>query len=176
MRVMVCYATTDGQTRKIAEYIAGVVRDKGHEATVFDATSAGGADPSDYQAAIVAGSVHMGRYQTALVHQVRRWREALNAMPSAFISVSLSATSDDPHVRAEIDECAQHMFHETGWNPNVVLHAAGAIRFSEYDFFRRWMAWLIAVQMGKGAAPLSDQEYTDWDSVERFVERFLAAR
>jgi menaquinone-dependent protoporphyrinogen oxidase len=174
MRMLICYATTDGQSRKVSEYIADLVRRKGHEVDIFDANMAEAVDPSRFQAAILAGSVHMGRYQTALTHQIRRWREALNALPTAFVSVSLAAASNDPHVHAEIDECAQHMLQEVGLNPTATLHVAGALRFSQYDFFRRWIMRLVAKQLGRDVDPTKDQEFTDWDAVARFVDRFLA--
>jgi menaquinone-dependent protoporphyrinogen oxidase len=174
MRFLICYATTDGQTRKVAEYIADLVRKKGHQTEVIDANMAAGVDPSQFQAAVIAGSVHIGRYQPALVYQIRRWRDALNAVPTAFVSVSLSAGSNDPHVRAEIDECAQHMLHETGLKPVETFHVAGAIRFSQYDFFRRWLMRLAARQMDKSIDPSEDQEYTDWNAVAAFVGRFMA--
>jgi menaquinone-dependent protoporphyrinogen oxidase len=175
MRVLICYATTDGQTQKVAEYIAEAVRKKGHQADVFDANTAEGVDPSEYQAVILAGSVHIGRYQTAFTHRIRYWREALSAVPTAFVSVSLAAASNDPHVHAEIDECAQHMLKEVGLQPAVTIHVAGAMRFSEYDFFRRWLMRLAAKQMGKDVDPTKDQEFTDWDALATSIDRFLAS-
>jgi menaquinone-dependent protoporphyrinogen oxidase len=174
MRVLICYATTDGQTRKIAEYVGDLVRKKGHDVDMFDANMVEGLEISRFDAAIFAGSVHMGRYQAALVHQIRRWCQALKVLPVAFVSVSLSAGSKDPHVRAEVDECAQHMLNEAGVKPVVIFHVAGAIRFSQYDFFRRWIMRLAAKQMEGSVVPGEDQEYTDWDAVTRFVDEFLA--
>jgi menaquinone-dependent protoporphyrinogen oxidase len=174
MRILVCYGTTEGQTRKIADHAADLIRKHGHEAAVFDATVVSESEPSRCDAAILAGSVHVGRYQSALVHRIHQWREALNTMPSAFISVSISAASEDSHDRAEVDELCQKMLHEAGWAPRMTLHAAGAIRFSEYDFFKRWAVRLLALQMRREADPHADHEYTDWTSVSRFVEAFLA--
>jgi len=174
MRVLICYATTDGQTRKVAEYIADIALKKGHEVDLVDANSAEGVDPSRFQAVVLAGSVHIGRYQTALVHQIKRWRETLNARPTAFVSVSLSAASHDSHMRAEMDECAQHMLHGAGLEPVPTLHVAGALRFTQYDFFRRWIMRLIAKQMDTAVDPTKDQEYTDWDAVARFADDFLS--
>jgi menaquinone-dependent protoporphyrinogen oxidase len=173
MRVLMCYATTEGQTRKIAEFAAGIIGDAGHEAALFDATEITDRELSRCSAAILAGSVHAGRYQTAIVHRIRRWHEALNAMPSAFISVSLSAASSDSHERAEIDECMQVMLRETGWHPDTTLLAAGAFRFTEYDFFKRWVMRLIAHQKRQQIDPHGDTELTDWEALRAFVEAFL---
>ena len=174
MRILVCYGTTEGQTRKIAEFVAEMVEKAGHEPALFDVTAINALEPSRCQAAILAGSVHMGRYQQAFVQRIEGWQATLNAMPSAFISVSLSAASPDSHDRAEIDECAQKMLRETGWHPKATLHAAGAIRFSEYDFFKRWLARLIAAQMRRDVGIGGDQEFTDWAAVGAFVEKFLS--
>ncbi len=174
MRILVCYGTTEGQTRKIAERVSDIVREHGHEPALFDATEVGELELSRCDAAILAGSVHMGRYQTALVHHIRRWHEALNTMHSAFISVSLSAAGDDPHEHAEADEIAQKMLRDAGWSPDRTLHAAGALRFTQYDFFKRWAMRLIALQRKQKVDTSVDTEYTDWDAVRRFTEEFLA--
>ncbi|MCP4307712.1 MAG: protoporphyrinogen oxidase, partial [bacterium] len=174
MRILIVYGTTEGQTRKIAEYVADIVREHGHEAALFDANVATETAPARCQAAILAGSVHMGRYQSALVHHARAWHEQLNAMPSVFISVSLSAAGNDPHERSEIDEIAQRMLRDTGWHADATLHAAGALKFTEYDFFKRWIVRAIAKQHQADASKDSDTEYTDWSAVKAFVESFLA--
>jgi menaquinone-dependent protoporphyrinogen oxidase len=174
MRILICYATTEGQTRKIADFVADLVTKSGHEPAVFDATVVSELEPARSGAAILTGSVHIGRYQTALVHRIHQWRDALNAMPSAFISVSMAAASEDSHDRAEVDELCQKMLQAAGWRPTMTLHAAGAIRFSQYDFFKRMVMRLLARQMGRHVDPHGDNEYTDWDSVRRFVEAFLA--
>ena len=175
MRVLICYATTEGQTRKIAAFVADVVRDAGLEPVLTDASDPETLEPpSRYQAAIFAGSVHLGRYQSALVHHIKRWHEMLNAMPTAFLSVSLSAISDDPHEQAEIDEIAQKMLHDTGWHPAATLHVAGAFRFTQYDFFKRWAMRLVAYQKNQKVDVHADKEYTDWPALREFVEGFLA--
>ena len=96
MRLLIVYGTTEGQTRKIVRFVAEHVEAAGHVATVMDATDAqGGLDLSGYDAAIVAASVHVGRYQTSVQHLVSANIEALSALPTLFLSVSLAAAGDD---------------------------------------------------------------------------------
>ena len=116
----------------------------------------------------------MGRYQTALVDHIRRWHEALNTMHSAFVSVSLSAAGDDPHEHAEADDDRPEDAAGCGSSPDRTLHAAGALRFTQYDFFKRWAMRLIALQRKQKVDTSIDTEYTDWDAVRRFTEEFLA--
>ena len=53
MRVLICYATTEGQTRKIADFVADLVTKSGHEAALFDATAVSELEPSRSEAAIL---------------------------------------------------------------------------------------------------------------------------
>jgi len=66
------------------------------------------------------------------------------------------------------------MQHETGWRPQATHHAAGALLFTQYDFFKRWAMRLIALQRNANVDTHADTEYTDWQALTRFVEDFLA--
>lgn len=176
MRVLVVYATTEGQTRKIAGRIAARVAETGHEPTTADATEAGPAhDPARFDAAILAGSLHAGRYQAALVDYARRHAAALNARPSAFVSVSLSAAGDDPEDWSGLARCLEAFRRETGWTAMRLHHAAGAFRFTQYDFLKRWAMKYIAHRRGQAVDTHADTEYTDWAALDAFVDDTLAA-
>ena len=175
MNILILYATTEGQTEKIAAAIAGHVRAAGHELALANITEVDDVDLAAHDAAILGASVHMGRYQASLVHFIHDHVAALNNCPSAFVSVSLSAASDEADERAEIEAIAGRLFDETRWRPDHVHHAAGAFRFTRYDFFRRWAMKYIAVSKGEEVNMGEDKEYTDWAALERFVGEFLAA-
>ncbi len=96
MRTVIVYATTEGQTRKIARFAAERVMERGQEVEIIDAVEC----PPDfsldpYGLAILMASLHMGHYQPAIVDFIRRYREDLEAIENAFVSVSLSAASSD---------------------------------------------------------------------------------
>ena len=63
MRVLIPYGTTEGQTARISECLADVVRDHGHEAHTVDIKGSGAPDPDDYEAVIVGASIHMGKHE-----------------------------------------------------------------------------------------------------------------
>jgi len=48
MRVLIPYGTTEGQTARISEYLADVIRDHGHEAYKVDIKGSGAPDPDGY--------------------------------------------------------------------------------------------------------------------------------
>ncbi|RDC71174.1 protoporphyrinogen oxidase [Rhodovulum sp. 12E13] len=175
MKILVAYGTTEGQTRKVARFVADRLVDAGHAVELLDANDAEGLDVGRFGAAVLAGSIHGGRYQPALVDFARGSAQALSARPGLFLSVSLSAAGDDAGewegIRAIADEFAQ----ETGWRPGRVEHVAGAFRFGEYDYFKAWMMRRIAREKGETVDPEGDTEYTDWAALGAAVDDWAGA-
>jgi len=52
---------------------------------------------------------------------------------------------------------------------------AGALKYTQYDFFKRALLRYFVKPGGVDAAAIQDTEYTDWDDVARFVDEYLAA-
>lgn len=173
--LLIVYGTTEGQTRKIAERMADRVRERGHEVALHDATLLPeGLDVGAFAAVIVAGSLHIGRHQSAVEHFVRHHLETLQNRPSAFVSVSLSAAGDAEE-QQDAREAAEGFLAQAGWRPTRVHLAAGAFRYTQYDFFKRWMMKRIARRKGAPTDTSQDWELTDWAELDRFVDEFLAA-
>lgn len=131
-------------------------------------------DPAAYDAAILAASLHVGHYQAPLVHYARTHHATLNRMRSAFVSVSLSAAGANPDDWEGVEQCVTRFQHETLWIPKAVHHAAGAIRYSQYDFFKRLALKHIAAQRGTRTVTSRDYDLTDYDALARFVTEFVA--
>jgi len=174
--VLVVYGTTEGQTRKIAEFIADALKARGVEVELVDSDAERAALVQPvYAAAIVCGSLHQHKYQAPLVRFVKDNSSWLAGVPAAFIAVSLTAVLQDDQSREELREIAGAFFRETGWTPAITRHVAGALRYTQYDFLKRLVMKLLAKQHGGETDTSCDHEYTDWDDLTRFVEEFLAA-
>jgi|CXWL01.1.fsa_nt_gi menaquinone-dependent protoporphyrinogen oxidase len=173
MRFLVLYGTTEGQTRKIADFVTTKLKDRGDIVAMIDAADVpGDFQLQDYAAAILAGSLHAGVYQTPLLHFARKHHEALNKIPTAFLSVSLSAAGKDPDDLKGMATCADQFQKESGWKPGEVHHIAGAFRFAEYDFFKHWMMKVIAWERGMKTSGVVELELTDWDGLREIVGSF----
>ena len=171
-RILVVYGTTEGQTRKIALRIGQIARGHGYGAEVIDATLH--PSPDGFDAVIVAASVHQLRHQSSVIHFAAEHRHQLNELPTAFFSVSLSAALAEPQHQVEARECAAQLLADTRWHPETVKLVAGALRYSQYDFFERLLMQMIARQDGRDTDTSRDWEYTDWAQLQRDVEEFLA--
>lgn len=149
MRTLIVYGTTEGHTNHLCEFIEKVICEAGH---AVESVEAGGTalDPHPFDLVILAASLHVGSYQATLIDYARRHHEALNSKPSAFISVSLSAAGENPDDWEGLNECVVRFQHQTLWTPGKIHHAAGAIRYSHYDFFKRLAMKFIANKRRQG--------------------------
>jgi len=169
-RSLILYATTEGQTARIAERMAQTLRSKGHAVDAFQADTAP-ANLDVYDGVIVGASIHYGRHPGYLRALVRKHREALTARPSAFFSVSLSAGG--PGARpASAKRYLDKFLRKTGWRPRQTASIAGALQYSKYGAFKTLLMRMIVGFAGGHTDPSQDYEYTDWDAVERFAESF----
>jgi menaquinone-dependent protoporphyrinogen IX oxidase len=118
-RVLVAYAARSGRTRAIAEELAQRLRRRGHVVDVANARTGQLPPPQDYDAVILGSRIERGHHARELLAYVREHRSALDAMPTAFFSVSLAAAvpfkTHDPggHLSRLVDD--------SGWLPD---HAA----------------------------------------------------
>lgn len=174
MYLLIAYATTDGQTRKIARFAADRLAAAGHAVELLCVKDAEGLDLARFDGGILAGSLHAGGYQKTLQAFVTGARPALDAMPTLFLAVSLSAAGNDPDDWAGLRKCLAEFQAETGWTPGRVEHVAGAFRFSEYDFFRAWAMRRIADQKGEAVEAGKDKEYTDWAALGRVLDDWIS--
>ena len=158
-RILVLYGTTDGHTATIAQTIGKTLNAVGFD---VDVIQAGAADPrpADYAGIIVAASVQAGGYQKA----VGRWLAAhvteFGSRPTAFVSACLGVLQKDPKVDAELDAIV------------VRKVVAGALLYTRYGFFKRWMMKRIVAKAGGQTDTSRDHDYTDWDDVREFARSF----
>lgn len=174
MRVLMVYGTTEGHTRELCNFAARLLRDRGIPTTVEEAgRDLSHPDPSTYDVVLLAASLHVGRYQPSLVEYARTHHAVLNTGRSGFISVSLAAAGANPHDWEGLEDCFARFQHETLWTPKAVHHAAGAIRYSQYDFFKRLALKHIAAERGQRTVTSRDYDLTDYDALSRFVLDFV---
>ena len=173
MNVLVAFASTEGQTHKIAERVGVRARERGHDVCLYDSASLYEIPDVDaFDAVLVAGSVHEGLHQDSIVNFTIAHRDQLNRKSSALISVSLSAATEDG--RTEAQGYVDQFTDTTKWLPHKTLLLGGALRYSEYDYFERQVVKDIVRRHGATPNPDGNYEFTDWKALDSFVDDFLA--
>ena len=172
MNVLIAYATTEGQTDKIAKFTGDKLAGGGHEVVYHDVK-----EPSwrhsiaDFDKAIIAGSVHSGKHQEALDLFVFANRDQLSAMPTLFISVSLAVVFPDS--RKDAEKYIETFKESTGWTPAEYLLVAGATQHGAYSWFQESKLLEGDLATHANEELKEDQEFTDWKALRNSVLAFL---
>ena len=170
--VPVVYATTEGQTRRIAERIAERLREHGLDSRAMAITSdeATRVDWSRVRGAVVGASLHLQKHQPEAVSFARRYHRELSAVPSMFVSVSLAAASKNADSVDAARHLAERFATDTKWRPLRVSSMAGRLAYTQYSWWKRLIMRRIAKREGGSIDTSRDHEYTNWAAVEYLAD------
>ncbi|MEO8139910.1 MAG: flavodoxin domain-containing protein [Gemmatimonadota bacterium] len=173
-RILIFFGTTDGHTAKVAHVLGENLQNAGATVHIVDA-GAGHSDPRprDYDAVIVAASIHISAYQPSVSRWVRTHNQDLSGMPTAFLSICLGVLQPEPEVQKELTRIMEKFFASVGWRPTVSRSVAGALLYTRYGWLKRWMMHRMSRKAGVETDTSRDYEYTDWGELRALAESFL---
>jgi len=168
-RILVLYATVDGQARRIAERMGEVLGARGHAVDLQSAATVGrDFTLTPYDAIVLGASIRYDRYPAYVKRLVAQRIAPLAHPPTAFFSVCLSAGG--PGARpATAQRYIDQFLGATRWYPAHVGNFAGALLYTRYHFAIRWLMRMIMAMVGGETDMSRDHEYTDWAQVEAFA-------
>ena len=97
----------------------------------------------------------------------------LEKRPTLFLSVCLSAAF--PEGMAEAQSYIDAFLASTGWKPTQSLPVAGALQYTEYDYFQEQVIEHIVLRGRKVEGPKGDLEFTDLASLLRIINSFVGS-
>lgn len=167
--VPIFYATTEGQTRRVAERLAAQIQKHGLDAQAIAIVSGQrpAVDWSRVRGVAVGASVHAQGHQREAVAFARQHCAQLSMVPSLFFSVCLAAASTNPSEVEAARQIATGFTAKTGWRPTRVAAVAGRLAYTQYNWFVRRIMRRIAIKEGGSPDMSRDHEYTDWAQVEQ---------
>lgn len=175
MQILVGYATSEGQTRKIARYAADHMAAHGHTVELLSLEDSEGLELDRFDAVLLAGSVHAGGFQRELREFVKARSPELALRHDLFLSVSLTAAGDDPEDWDGLRKIIAAFTKDCGWSPDRIEHVAGAFRFTEYNLLEKFMMRRIAAVADPTVDTSINTEYTDWARLADVLEDWTAA-
>lgn len=174
MKILTAYATTEGQTRKIARWVADRLFDQGHTVELVPLSAIGDIRLGRFDGVILAASVHLGHYQSEVTEFAHKSAKQLVNLRTLFLSVSLAAAGHDAEDWRGLDRISDEFKAATGWSPDRLVQVAGAYKPSEYDMVRRFVMRRVIAQKDPEKDLSIDHEYTDWTALGAEVDSWLA--
>ena len=170
-RILMVYGTRQGHTGHIAGRMATTMREAGHDVDEFNLARPPAPSPDGYGAVIVGASIHAGKYEPEVREWVSKNREAIDAVPTAFFSVSLAAANHDAESETEVRTELSEFTDETGWYPGWTAKFAGALVYSQYNWLmRRIMRHIVKKKAETDCTDMThDYDFTDYAEVDAFA-------
>jgi menaquinone-dependent protoporphyrinogen oxidase len=176
--VLIVYSTTEGQTRRIAAFAADAAIAVGSGATLLPVEEAvigpDGELPGGGRAdcVLVAAAIHVGRHSPSVLRFVQRHAAVLRELPTAFLSVSMSAAA--ARTRSEAERYVDSFLNEARWQPTLRGTVAGALRFEEYGLLKRLLMKRVVKIRGLDVDTTRNHEFTNWNDVRDFTLSLLS--
>lgn len=171
MKMLILFSSRDGQTERIARFIADEVRPE-YECDVVNIRDVARVNWQEYDRLLIAASIRYGRFAQELHSCVVEYLPELQARISGFISVNLTARKADK-CTPETNVYTRKFLEQSPWAPDRCLVAAGALRYPRYRWFDKMMIRLIMRITGGETDTSKEIEYTDWPQVAEFARDFV---
>ena len=170
-KILILYASVDGQTKKIAAAVHTHLHENGHHASLQDINEFDN-ELNQFDLVIVGSSIRYGVHHKSIIDFINEQQATLDKKKTAFFSVNLVARKPEKN-KANTNPYVIKFFKEISWRPQYVDVFAGKLDYQKYPFFDRIMIQFI-MWMTKGPTDSKAKiEYTDWNRVEEFSQKVL---
>lgn len=166
MKTIILYSTHDGQTKKIAEYLAQNL-DKGAEVVNLTELTQ---NLADFDRIIIGASIRYGRFDKNLYKFIEKHTALLQTKLGYFYGVNLTARKagkDTPETNVYV----RKFLATIHWKPTDSAVFAGALFYPRYKWIDRIMIQFIMKITGGETDPTKEIEFTNWESVKNFAKK-----
>ncbi len=175
MPVLIAFASIEGQTKKMANFIEKIAREYSSSVQLMDTS-----DPmatvefDDVDRVILIAPVHERRHPQMFEAFVACENTALDARRTLMISVSLSAAF--PKGLEDAQDYLEEMKMRTELDPDTEMLVAGAIRSRNYGYYETQVLKHVVLR-GRNFDPAAQEhEFTDWVALGDGVAAFLEGK
>lgn len=168
--ILIVYATREGQTQKIAEQISRVLIELGINVEIHNAKESFDFHIESFDLVLFGASIHSGKVEKELLEFIQEHRNEIRQKQNAFFLVQLASATSDPKLRNEkMAKARRQLDEQLYFSFDRIELISGALKYSKYSFFIKWIMKHISKQAGGDSDTSKDYEYTDWKQVEDFA-------
>lgn len=164
MKTLILYLSHDGQTKKIAEFMAQYLEGEVAVLPLMEEQ-----DLQVFDRVIIGASIRYGHFNKQAYRFIERHHKLLNTKGAVFFGVGLTARKegkDTPEGNVYVRKFLQRI----KWTPAKVGVFAGALLYPRYKWIDRVMIQLIMKITGGETDATKEIEYTNWEKVKAFAE------
>jgi menaquinone-dependent protoporphyrinogen oxidase len=172
MKVLILYASIEGQALKVTRFLQKAVRRAGHTTKAVDVNVKRAEAPLDWaDCLVIVASVHRRRHPVEFEKFLTVNRDALHGKKTLLLSLSLCAAF--PQGQEEAQSYVAELSERTGFTPTADQLVAGALQFKKYKDYEAQVVRFVALNLNEYDEVHEDKEFTDWPAVEAGVLAFL---
>lgn len=165
MKTLILYSSQDGQTKKIAKFIAEHIEN----CYVYPITEKA-INFNAFDRIIIGASIRYGHFNKGLYKLIENQTALLNTKPTAFFGVNLTARKEGKN-SPETNMYVRKFLQRIQWRPTLSAVFAGALLYPRYNWFDRIMIQFIMKLTGGETDATKEIEYTNWATVKEFAEQ-----
>jgi menaquinone-dependent protoporphyrinogen oxidase len=173
--LLLCYATRDGQARRIAAHIAGRLAEHAIDASPRDLATAFPAAEvlAGCPLAVLVAAVRYGRHLPQAEQFLAAYEKLAAPPPLVFVSVNLTARTPGKDT-ALGNRYLQKTIARHRLQPALSAAVAGRLDYPHYRWFDRQIIRLIMTLTGGPTDPRTCIEFTAWAAVDEIAARIAA--
>jgi menaquinone-dependent protoporphyrinogen oxidase len=173
MKIAICYATFSGQTEKVARFLQERLAGKGIDVKLCRCGEAGAAEAVREADAVLLGTpIRAGKPHPRAAAFARANAGRLEKKNAGLFLVCLTARDRTPEGKAGVEKYIEEFQRATGFVPKKSAAFAGALAYTKYNGFLRFLMKQINKKNGGDTDTSRDFEYTDWEEVRAFADAF----
>ncbi|MCQ1061302.1 menaquinone-dependent protoporphyrinogen IX dehydrogenase [Photobacterium sp. ZSDE20] len=169
-KVLLLHSSSDGQTVKILKYIEKNLGE-GCACELVDLNTITSVNFADYSRVLIGASIRYGHLNKKLYKFIENNLLALKQAKVGFFCVNLTARKEGKNT-PETSVYMKTFLRRSPWQPELQAVFAGALRYPRYGWLDRMMIQFIMRITGGETDTSKEVEYTDWQKVEAFADRF----
>lgn len=170
-KALFLYSSREGQTVKILHYIEEQLT--GYQCELVDLHQIETVDFSLYDRVLIGASIRYGHLNKKLYQFIERHHQQLDSHKVGFFCVNLTARKEDQGKDTPEGSIYVKKFLKLSvWQPSLIGVFAGALYYPRYNLFDRTMIKLIMKMTGGETDTSKEIEYTNWNKVAIFAEKF----